>query len=125
MSSITFSANVNSTVGVAPNDIYLDKNGNLSLSYDLDSIIQQCSQAAKTQLGEMVLNINQGIPYFDQIWVGVVNVEPFASALRAAFLAIPDVVEVVSLITEQISNTLNYSAIIRTTFGTGAVNGAI
>ena len=126
MASLTFSANVNNTIpGVAPNDIYLNAEGNLALSYDLQSTLEQCAEAAKTQLGEMIFNINQGIPYFDQVWIGIPNLEPFTAALRDAFLNVPDVVEVISLILGQKVNTLTYSAIIRTTFGIGSFNGSI
>lgn len=122
----TLSANVNSNIaGVAFNDLYLDADGNISLSFDIQAALQACAQAAQTLLGEMVFNVNQGIPYFQTVWVGVPNIQQFNAALRAAFLAVPNVVEVISLLTSQLNDTLTYSAVIRTTFGNGAVANTI
>lgn len=105
------------------NDIYLNNDNNLYIAYNLQAALQGCEQAAKTLLGEMVLNINQGIPYFQTIWVGVPNIQQYNSALRTAFFSVDGVIEVVSLITTQQSNTLSYTAIIRTIYGTGGIGG--
>jgi urea transporter len=105
------------------NDLYLDNNGNLAIVYDLTATLQACAQAAKTLLGEMVLNINQGIPYFQTVWVGVPNTQQFNAALRAAFFSVAGVVEVVSLMTQQVNNALQYTAVIRTIYGTGGLTG--
>ena len=105
------------------NDLYLDNNGNLAIVYDLTATLQACAQAAKTLLGEMVLNINQGIPYFQTVWVGVPNQQQFNAALRGAFFSVAGVVEVVSLMTQQVNNALQYTAVIRTIYGTGGLTG--
>ena len=112
MTILTFSVN-------SSNDLYLDPVGNLAFAYDLSAITQQCQQAAKTLLGEMIYNINQGIPYFQTLWVGVPNVQQYTAALRAAFLAVGGVLEVVSLITSQADNDFSYTAVIRTIYGSG------
>lgn len=123
---ITLSANVNTNIpNVSFNDLYLDNDGNISLSYDLQAVLQACAQSAQTLLGEMIFNTNQGIPYFQVLWVGVPNIQQFTAALRAAFLAVPNVIEIVSLITSQESNNLLYSAVIRTNFGSGAIANTI
>lgn len=122
----TISANVNNNLpNVAPNDIYLTSDGNISLSFDIQAVLEACAEAAKTLLGEMIFNVNQGIPYFQAVWVGVPNIQQFTASLRTAFLAVPNVVEVISLITSQENNTLLYSAIIRTSFGTGNLSNTI
>ena len=102
---------------------------------DLQAVLQGCAQVAQTLLGEMIYNVNQGIPYFQVVWVGVPNIQQFLAALRTAWLTtVPNVVEVVSLITSQVNNPsvqsqtadiLTYSAIIRTAFGSGALSGNI
>jgi enamine deaminase RidA (YjgF/YER057c/UK114 family) len=123
---LALSANVNNNIpGVAPNDLYLDDDGNIVMATDIQAALQACAEAAKTLLGEMVLNTDQGIPYFQTVWVGVPNVQQFNAALRAAFLAVPNVIEVVSLITSQQNNTLQYTAIIRTSFGAGNLTNQI
>lgn len=123
---LALSANVNNNIpGVAPNDLYLDGDGNIVMAVDIQAALQACAEAAKTLLGEMVLNTDQGIPYFQTVWVGVPNVQQFNAALRVAFLAVPNVLEVVSLITSQQNNTLQYTAIIRTSFGIGNLTNQI
>lgn len=129
----TLSANVQSTqvnsatLGVAFMDLYLTPDGNIAMAYDLQAVLQACAEAAQTILGEMVFNVNAGIPYFQTVWVGVPNVAQFTAALRTAFLAVGGgglVVEVVSLITSQVGSVLTYNAIIRTIYGTGPIVGS-
>lgn len=115
----TLSANVNDSIqNVAFNDIYLDSDGNISISYDLQAVLEGCAEVAQTLLGEMIYNTDQGIPYLQTVWIGVPNIEQFNNSLRSAFLNVPNVIEVISLITSQTNYVLNYSAIINTTFGT-------
>ena len=125
----TLSCNVNNNPLLgANNDIYLDAQGNISMSFDLDAVLQECSQVAKTILGEMIFNTDLGVPYFQTVWIGVPNIAQFTAALRQSFLNVYGVLEVVSLLTSQggssdPSDNLTYTAIIRTIYGTGAVNG--
>jgi hypothetical protein len=122
----TLAANVNNNIpGVKVNDLYLDGDNNISMSFDLQAALEACSQAAETLLGEMIFNTDQGIPYFQTVWVGVPNIQQFNAALRSAFLSVPNVVEVVSLITSQVEDELTYTAVIRTAFGSGPVVGTI
>lgn len=103
------------------NDLYVDGNGNLGLALDLDAVIQGCAQVAQTRLGEMVLFINQGIPYFETVFNGSPNLQQFETALRRAFFTVPNVIEIVNLLVERSGNTLSYRAVIRSTYGTGVV----
>lgn len=123
---LSLSCNVNNNLsGISDNDIYLDSVGNLSVSTSIQAILENCAQAAKTRLGEEVLHTDQGIPYFTTIFVGVPNLEQAQAAFRAAWLAVTGVIEVLSLVFAQQDNTLFYSAIIRTTEGTGELNAGI
>jgi hypothetical protein len=129
----TLAANVNNNIpGVAPNDLYLDGDGNIAMSFGIEAVLEACAEAARTLLGEMLYNADQGIPYQQLVWVGVPNIAQFTAALQSAFLAVPNVLQVVSLTTSQgpspagapgEPNQLNYSAVIQTAFGTGVVNG--
>lgn len=131
MPSLTIAANVNNDItGVAFNDIYLDSKNNIAMATDLQAVLEECVQAARTLLGECVLNTNIGIPYEQVIWVGVPNIEQFTAALRSAFLGVSGVLEVISLTVSQQSNTLNpsqsadmltFNAIINTIYGTGVI----
>ena len=115
-SSRTFSVNT-------ANDIFIGDDGNLSIVTGLQSVLQCCAHAAKAQLGEMVLATDQGIPTMQTVWGGVINTPQFEAALRIAFLNVTGVLEVVSLVLSQVGDQLNYNAVIRTTFGSGAING--
>lgn len=120
----TLSANVNDIASIgAYDDIYLNSSGNISISYDLQAVLEACAQAAQTVLGEIIFNVNQGIPFFQTIWKGTPNSQQYTAALRAAFLNVPNVIEVVSLMTTQVDNEFQYTAVIRTSFGTGGING--
>ncbi len=125
----TLSANINGNSFLGSyNDLYLDNVGNISISSDLTAIVEQCAQAAKTLLGECILNITIGIPYQHKLFgLGVPNPQQFNSALRKAFLSINGVTEVISLIVLQSDpsdvNSLNYNAVINTIYGTGEFSG--
>jgi hypothetical protein len=103
------------------NDIYIGKDGNLAIFRDLPAVLQACEHAAKAILGEMVLAVDQGIPYFETVWNGVPNYQQFSAALRAAFLGIDGVIEVVSLTISQNDDIVNYIAVIRTVYGNGEI----
>jgi hypothetical protein len=126
MPALTISANVNNlaTINgnpVAYDDIYLDNNNNISMSTDLQAVLEECAQAAQTLLGECVLDTSIGIPYEQVVWVGVPNVPQFTAALRAAFLNVAGVTDVISIIVGQTGDVLTYTAIIQTIYGTGTI----
>ena len=105
------------------NDIYLDSNGNMAIAEDLDAVLQACEQACKTLLGELVLQNNIGIPYFQSVFSGAPNVGVFNASLRSAITSIPGVIQVISLEIEQVAEDLTYNAAIETQFGRGSING--
>ena len=121
------------TFGVnANNDLYLDNQGNIAIVRNIEATLEACAHACKAILGEMVLATDQGIPYFQVVWVGTPNIPAFTNAIRQAILQVEGVVEIVSLIVSRATapangrnsqNTLAYSAIIRTVYGTGSING--
>lgn len=134
--ALTISANVNGTqtenkngqtVAVSYNDIYLDSSNNIAMAYDQEALLQQCAEASKTLLGELIFNTDIGIPYQEAVWIGVPNIQQFQASLRAAFLSIDGVTEVIGLETTQGGSnnpdTLAYTAIIKTIYGTGVLNG--
>jgi hypothetical protein len=117
MSTLSFATDEN-------NDLYLDENNNIALATDENAVAQDCEHAIKTVLGELVLNINVGVPYFQVAFNGAPNINQFAAAIRAAIIsANPGVVQVVSLDISQIEDTLKYTTQIETIYGMVFLNG--
>lgn len=113
---LTFAVNQN-------NDIYIGPDGNLVLISGINAILQACEQAAKTQLGEMVLETNQGIPNFQTVWVGTPNLQQWEAALRLALQNVPGVIGIKSIAFSTQNGVLSYNAVIETDEGIGAING--
>jgi hypothetical protein len=108
------------------NDMYIGEDGNLAIVFNLEGTLQACAHAAKTILGEMVFSVNQGLPNFQLVWVGVPNLPQYEAAVRVAILAVDGVVEIVSFLMDISDNTLKYTITIRTIYGVGVVtNGSI
>lgn len=97
--------------------------GRLAIVSSRDAILQICAHAAKAILGEMVLAIDQGMPYFETVWVGGPTVAPFEAAFRTRIMQIQGVEAIEELTISQTGNTMVYSAQIRTIYGTGPLNG--
>ena len=105
------------------NDLVLATDGNLSISSDLEAVMQACEHAAKAQLTEMVLSTDTGVPNFQTIWQGSPNLIQFEAGLRRQLLAVTGVIEVQELTTAVVDDVVRYSATIRTIYGEGALNG--
>lgn len=105
------------------NDLYLNADGNIAVVTGLQAVIQACAQAAKAQLGEMVLAIDQGIPNFQTVWQNTANVAQFEAYLRRTLEQVQDVTEVQQLEVTVQNNVLSYVATIKTIYGEGTVNG--
>lgn len=95
----------------------------LSFATDIDAVLLVCRHAAQAILGEMVFAQDQGMPYFETVWVGAPTTAPFEAAFRARIAQVPGVTGIDELITEQIGDRMQYSATIVTIYGTGALNG--
>lgn len=102
-------------------DLTIGGNGDLIMVTGLDAVLNDASRAAKTLLGEMVLAVDEGIPYFQVVWNGSPNLNQFQASFRARLLNVPGVVEIVSLSLGQLASTLAYRAVIRTIYGTGTI----
>lgn len=107
----------------ANNDIYLGPGGRLAVVTGLDAVLLLCAHAAKTLLGEMVLAIDQGLPYFQALWSGAPNIPVFEAAYRQRILAVQDVTGIVEVTFTVQGSVLSYAATISTIYGTGVVNG--
>jgi hypothetical protein len=104
------------------NDLMISA-GRLAIVSQREAILQICAHAAKAILGEMVLAVDKGMPYFETIWVGGPTVAPFEAAFRSRILEVEGVEAIEELVIEQSQNAMRYTAQIRTIYGTGPING--
>lgn len=123
------------------NDLYVGEDGNLVLAGStgtnpdqLNAVLYACANAAKSQLGEMVLNTNRGLPNFQAVWNGTPNIPLWESALREILSGIDGVIDIARITTQRAYDTdaynntpsiLIYTVTIVTQFGTGTFDGAI
>lgn len=95
----------------------------------IDAVETECLHRARTLRGENPLNTNQGINYQELLWEGTPDIAGIEVALTTEFLSVDGVTEVVSLNavvqTGDEGNTLRYTAVINTQFGSTTVNGTI
>jgi hypothetical protein len=105
------------------NDLIIGPTGALSMSSELEAVLLACAHAAKTQLGEMVFRVDQGLPNFDAVWQGSPNLTQFEAYLRRALLAVEGVTSVEALSVANSAGVLAYQATIATVYGSGALNG--
>lgn len=105
------------------NDLFLAAGGNLAIVSDLDAVLLVCAAVARTLLGEMVLAVDRGLPYFEDVFTGQPNAANFEAALRSALLAVDGVTQISSLTITQAENDLNYTAQIVTIYGPGVIDG--
>lgn len=109
----------------ANNEWYVGPDGNLVMLTGADAVAGICARVAKTRLGEMILNIDRGIPNFQTVWVGAPNIPQFEAALRQAIMRVPGVTEILDLDTTISNNVLSYTMTILTPYGTRAVSGQL
>jgi len=105
------------------NDIYIASTGSLALVSALNAVLQACQQAAQAQRGEMIYQIDKGVPTLDTVWTGSPKVAQFKAYLRRTLMGVVDVLEVTNITTRVADNELHYTATIRTIHGTGNING--
>jgi hypothetical protein len=105
------------------NDLVIASDGLLSISSGLEAVLQACEQAAKAQLAEMVLAVEQGVPTFQTVWNGAPNVSQFEAYLRRQLQNVTGVREVSAVEVTVANNVLSYTATILTQFGQGVLNG--
>lgn len=85
----------------AAGDIYLDASGNLAMVVDEAAVAQNCVEAMKVRLGECILNLARGLPYFQAIWNNWLPAQ-FTAAARVQLLTVPNVTAVPSFTIEQV-----------------------
>lgn len=102
------------------NDIYLDDVKNVAMTSGITQVLQQCEQAIKALLGEMVFNQQRGMPYFETVFLQT-DLPRWEAAAYAAIERVPGVIEVLALESSLSGDTMRYNAAIRTIHGTGLI----
>ena len=114
----TFSVNEN-------NDLFLDTSGNISMSDGIEGVKNICLNAAQAQRGEMIYNLNDGVPTKSTVWSGTPNLTQFEIGLRSQLENVDGVSKIINLQSSVNGEIVSYSAIIQTTFGETQINGGV
>jgi hypothetical protein len=99
------------------NDIYLNSSGNLQVDTGLQALIDVCLNVSRALLGEMVLTINNGLPYFQAVFTGNPNLAIFQAYLISALNNIDGVNSVQNVNLSLNANVLSFTATIDTIYG--------
>lgn len=102
---------------------FLVSGRSLAWASNIDAVLLVCRHCAQAILGEMMFAKNQGMPYFETVWVGSPTTAPFEAAFRSRILQIEGVTGIEELTTAQVGDTMQYTATIITVYGTGVLNG--
>lgn len=99
-------------------DIGLDEAGNLSVSSDTHSILQDACSAAQTWLGEVYYDQSLGVSYDDALLSGQTPSAFYTSDVESAVQAVPGVAAVTChLLAPSAERTLRGLLVITTTNG--------
>ena len=108
------------------NDLYLDQMGNIAMSNsDIEALKNVIENVVKTQMGELQLNINKGVPYFQTIFSHQTNVPYWKVYMIDAIENVEGVIscEYFNIDIDNEKNLLTYIASIKTEFGDILLNG--
>lgn len=105
------------SIALRNGDIYLDTSGNLAIVSGIQACEQNCQTAMLAMQGEMMYAMENGMPYAQTAWD---NYDPdmFEAAARLVLNAVQDVVSVISFTQQLNGNSLSYTAVIQTIYGT-------
>lgn len=106
----------------AKNDLLIDGRS-MVVTTGVYAVLGVCEHAAKAILGEMVFAQENGMPYFETVWVGHPTTAPFEAAFRSRVLQVDGVTSIEELTTQQTGDRMSYTARIVTVYGTGTING--
>lgn len=100
------------------NDIMLDQRGNIMMYDGSKGVSDRVDAAVKTQLGELQLNINVGVPYEETIFKNRRFAQRWVAAMREAILRDSEVATIEKFDYEIVGDVLKYTVVFTTTYGT-------
>lgn len=108
----------------ANNDLVLNRSGNLAFVTDIDAVAQNTRTAMQAQRGEMVYQVNDGMPTrataFDRF-----NPAQFEAAARAVIMAVEGVESILSFSARKVDDVVVYETEIQTIYGTTVVTNGV
>jgi hypothetical protein len=102
-------------------DVFIDSTGNLSVISGIAAVQQNCETAMKAIQGEMIYALKSGMPYPTVVWNNY-NKQLFRSAAIITLSNVQDVVSVTSFTSALNENVLEYTATIKTIYGTVTIS---
>jgi hypothetical protein len=106
----------------ATNDIALNAVGDISIVTGIEAVLGNCQTAIKAQRGEMQFAVNKGMPTLAVAWNDY-NPVQFEAAARTILKSVEGVVSIPEFTVSRTAATLRYSAVIKTIYGAGQING--
>lgn len=105
------------------NDIFTDGSGNLALAADMAAVQHVCENAALTLKGEIQLDTQAGIPYFDIVFGAHPNLQRFKKYITDTLESVENVLAVSDFQLDYSDGILKYSVVITTPYGEAVLNG--
>ena len=103
-------------------DMFLGTDGHIAMVSGLDAVEQNCRSALSVRLGECVLDLTRGMPFFEAAFNNF-NPAQYEAAGRMFLLTLAGVTAVKSFVVTRDGSTFKYRAEISTVYGDGVVNG--
>lgn len=107
------------------NDIFVNPDGNVNLSYDLEAVIQNCKTAVQTVAEEAIYQKNIGIPTFQALWNGNPNYQQLEVSIRNTILNVQGVTNIKSFDYSTSNNIFSYNVEIETIYGIGTMENIL
>lgn len=104
------------------NDLFIE-NGKLHIYYDQEAVAQTAVNVMCTVKGEVVLNQNRGVPYFEILFNNKPNTALFRSYALNLLNQIPEINNVTGMKIIKDKNLLKYSLDLDTIYGRVEANG--
>lgn len=104
------------------NDLFIE-NGKLGIYYDKEAVAQTAVNIVCTVKGEVVLNQNRGIPYFEILFNNKPNTALFRSYVLNLLDQVPEINKVIGMKIIKDKNLLKYLIDLDTIYGRVEANG--
>lgn len=105
------------------NDLVQDAAGNLMIFSGIEAEAQESQHFAATARGEMIHQTQNGVPFFPLTFGATPSIPQLEASIISRLRQSPDVIEILSVEARQVSDSLVYTATIRTSSGVTKING--